>query len=839
MSSAIERSIEAALDARHAQIGTVTRLAELWAVIRSAADQLATSAPAVEAAAARTGLPGATQQTAAELRTVLQEAFGPGGSLHPRMAAIDLRITAVVARAHRDTVNLGVIGLTKAGKTTLLRSITGLDDDNVLPARAIKPTTAASSRIYHDRSGTRAEVRTYDWDSFRADVLVPLYREAAVGGVALGEVPHLIDAWLRVRYPEQRGLPSGASVAVQRLLQAQESVGSYRGLLSGPGTVAVEPLNRLASLVSRPADDQSRDRPYLAVRDVVIRTPFAHVDSVRLGLIDLPGAGEASLDVEKRFLEPLRHEVDLFMMVIRPVKSQGFVRDFAPTRQVIQLADKARLGVRLTDFLTVVVNDDGAPADQQYVDSVMADLAQDPELGDIPRYRINNADGGAVASRLLEPVLQHLARRLAAMDAATVTGAVAEADAVLADAAAVIERADELADRIRSVLPLEKWESLRRAKELSNRIASGLKQVVDEYDSVVSAGKADPRMHKAITTAREGMRTWAMNGLGYGSREGWLQARREAFSPRDLETVQDEFVRVRLALTEHCDAIDVGLESSIQRLWRDVATVLRTNLGSTLVPAEASNGRTPLESLAVTARKQRANQLAVALADLAAVKVAYGSIVLRVTRPLIRTIDWRNSAIAGPAGHGPGVTIGFGMGAGPIGATVDVGRVDLNEVATKLLGTVGRGVARGPAPDTATVTGYRSEAPIPTQPGPVSPVPRVLNSVEDLYDELQAMVLARIDQMTTALDAEAATIATVLAAAADRFLDAAGRADDIEQDYDELCAPVRAELWPDLVDAGGPATGLLLDEVREAGRRVRDAADRFQAAAAAAQAIPR
>ena len=60
---------------------------------------------------------------------------------------IDL-YSAVEARFSRDTVNIGVSGSARVGKSTLLQSVSGLSDQQIPTGRDI-PVTAVRSRIYH------------------------------------------------------------------------------------------------------------------------------------------------------------------------------------------------------------------------------------------------------------------------------------------------------------------------------------------------------------------------------------------------------------------------------------------------------------------------------------------------------------------------------------------------------------------------------------------------------------------------------------------------------------------------------------------------------------------
>ena len=128
-------------------------------------------------------------------------------SVQERLDACSDHVSTLRRRVHRETVNIGVIGITGAGKSTLLRRITGLGEEQI-PSNEYTSTTAAPCRIFHDRG-------------------------------------------------------------------------------FGPG------------------------RACLTLQAIDVFCPFEDLGAVRLGLVDLPGSGEAGLDVHGRFQQNMRNDVDM------------------------------------------------------------------------------------------------------------------------------------------------------------------------------------------------------------------------------------------------------------------------------------------------------------------------------------------------------------------------------------------------------------------------------------------------------------------------------------------------------------------------------------------------
>ena len=92
------------------------------------------------------------------------------------------------------------------------------------------------------------------------------------------------------------------------------------------------------------------------MRSLHIEHPFLEGATSRLGLIDLPGAGEAGLDVDRQFVQRVKDEVDLLLMVKRPLPNNAGW--FRPDDDTLTLVDAARVGTALEDFFVILLNRD-------------------------------------------------------------------------------------------------------------------------------------------------------------------------------------------------------------------------------------------------------------------------------------------------------------------------------------------------------------------------------------------------------------------------------------------------------------------------------------------------
>ncbi|MEV4626784.1 hypothetical protein AB0J90_10915 [Micromonospora sp. NPDC049523] len=749
--------------------------------------------------------------------------FGPGSleTLVPSAVEFGGQLGVVHARVHRETVNIGVLGRTRAGKSTILRGITG-QGRNVIPSSTDFPTTAARTRIYHSPDRQEAVISLRTWEAFRDEYLRPLHQ-----GAGLGPVPATPEEFAARSYPKavdteaspDRNADTSDKVRAQPFLdkinKAQESFADYRSMLLGERRTMTVPLAQLRPFVAYPERGRGDKRLYHAVRDVHIYCPFRQVDRARVALVDLPGANEAGLDIDRHFLNDLNNDVDLLMCVKKP--NQDSVHYGDDDFQILQLGQDAGHDVRLADFLVMVVNRDMSLAESSFRNA-FAEVEQVTRSQGITTLECNAADETSVQDRVLLPVLGHLADRLAGMDAMVITAMRRRLDEIVSATRTVVGRLDHQVKRWRQTLPDEDDQVRALSYELRNTLGQALFELQDAYADAVRQENPIEQIELAIGTAEEQVRKWTEEGFGRGQHAEWESRAIAGLTVEPFREYERQFNRARQEITRQFQLVDASLHAAVEKLWADVAAVLRTQLSSELVP-EGSDALprllSSIDHLKVPAFKQAAERLASLQRD-------YGSLFLRVATPIIIKVDlgrWKGRLVgAGPDDPDP---------APPSNARADRsgGRSSRAERPSsraerassradrepdnddewwlsydKPTGGVGEQAPRPPDEPSRPSAGERSS---PAGNGSYAPGPwsgRPAQEVHNLESMLREVIEDTVAELVKDLRRESLSIAQVLAATLWVFADGAGRTPDGEFEYQRICKPYRTKIWPGVFD---------------------------------------
>jgi hypothetical protein len=448
--------------------------------------------------------------------------------------------------------------------------------------------------------------------------------------------------------------------------------------------------------------------------------------------------------------------------------------------------------VALEDFVHVVVNEDTSQLPPEGLERTTREMRAEAGKRGIHVLILNAQSPATVHGGLMEPLLRHLAERLAVMDRAATHAVLTSAREVAGKLAALAETVTQRLSGWQAAMPDQVDELHARAERLRDDLATPLATITDHYVADAAAGKTDAALEAAVRSAASQARDWAKGGLGVGSRAGWLTRHLGRHISHPYEAREREYATARAKIGELFGHIDASVDASVDRLCGEIADALRTQLTEAIVPA-GDNGATTLARLRDTAVARRGRVLPEALRELVSLLEAYGSTLLRVTRPIVRTITVSpggvSAASATSAAESPSATSNTHA---DVMARLRRSSAAHGQPSARLSAESTRPV-REPATASAGTRGVGDGH---------SQVAGAQREAEGLYDELTSLVLNRIDELEKALLAEGSVMFTVLAAATDRFLDLAVKTPKIELEYKKLCDPVQRRLWPDIFDGG-------------------------------------
>lgn len=810
MEQDIRGNISAALESRRRQREPIAALHDTWLALAGGVDALAAALDQVSSEFTALGKPTADQQDVAR---ELQEEPGHAeiAKLAGEIAALTPDLDAVRRRIHRDTVNVGVVGRTKAGKSHLLRTITGLDKQTI-PSSEFNPTTAARSRIFHVRGKAEADVDLLSWPEFRDGYLAELHTGADCLPAPRTSAEFADRAYASPADQAGEGEPSEGALIHQkflkRLLVAQESFDSYRKLLAAPDRhLFIDRLADLRPYVAYPEDENnSHNRPYHAVRDVRIYCEFPLVDVDDLVLVDLPGAGEAGLNIDKQFLQDMKNEVDVLLHVKRPGHNEAFFTD--ADWDVLALADEASMGVDLEDFACIVINKDPEHVETGYLDNAVKEAGEIARNNKLQLFVCDVNSEQEVRDLLLSPVLSGLASKLAMMDRAAAELVLVRASAVAAKAVQVAERLGGQVGRWASHIPDEERALRERAKILRNQTAQALDNLRSEHDRRVADGERVPEVDDGITHAVDELTSWAAAGFGAGNQEKWLVEVEPAMVADPGETRDDAYSTARHRLRTVFGQIDSSLASAVTRVHQSIADVLRGKLTDRMVPA----GGNPLGALLETARQRRLDTIGEAIEDLLQFGAGYGSVFLRVGRPIVRQI-YPMPGNSAAAAHG--TEAGNTSGTAGTAADTDVVRTlpaDTPEPSSTATSR-GSGKLRGSLVSLGSPPSEPSRPPTPAAGGSPGATAGDDGTAAGLYVAVTDAFTRAVKETEHRMREEARQLTEVLAAALDQFFDIVSHTPEVEQEFETLCQPIRRDLWPDLFDGTAAALRSGLDRI--------------------------
>ena len=476
-------------------------------------------------------------------------------------------------RYSRSTINIGVAGKARVGKSTFLQTLSGLTDTQI-PTGSGLPVTATRSRIFNS-SQRRAIVTFYSEYEFCNVVLKTFFDE-----LGLDSLPQSIDEFEKYRLPSDSiDRNNNQELLLVRLERMQKAIFSYKEYL-GRGEKVFE-LEDIKPFVAYPTEKEefiekgkfndNCKRPYLAVKDVRIECPFPVTDVENLGIMDLPGLGE---NVPKELMNSFmnyKSEVDLVVLLTRPTEASAY---FDKTDiEALDCADIAKGPIKQkSDYSIIVINNGGLEAASNTLENDIRTRCN-ARGANYLIIKGNVKDSHELRQNITSKILSHLAESLERMDK---NYEIDSSDKFKY----VIDQCYTLLNSIKALVArhlqndMDPNEINDNAEELQEDLAVELQNLLKEYKNKISDIDS---FEEEVETHHKKADEWITKGLGFSTPAEWKEKAKRVIKKNrgSGKLVNDEFNKIRNYINQSYSHIDFYLDKKVKELRKSIANSLK------------------------------------------------------------------------------------------------------------------------------------------------------------------------------------------------------------------------------------------------------------------------
>lgn len=466
-------------------------------------------------------------------------------------------------RFSRDTLNIGVVGRARQGKSRLLQSLTGLTAAEI-PDGDRQHCTGVRSTIHHNPSvATHGEVWFYSERSFLDEVLSPYYEK-----LRLGAKPMTIQDFASQPLPplpnDLRGFAEYGAM-YEHLCGYHANLEKYRHLLREPSPRRID-RDEIRKYVAQ--DNLAGERiyfNYLAVRDVKIVCNFPNTEVGQIALVDMPGLGDTGIGDAERLVKTLGQDVDAVLFVRMPKSSGDYWADVDV--RLYDTASTALVDLPLNQWSFMILNQTGADSKNGDNSKNCQDLA-----GDIAKKHINvsewaiaNCANPEEANKVLDRVLDYLAANITALDKQYASSCQERLSQLQSAVKAELDKARNALGQAKQPAETAQFEVL--FEQLWNNLTSGLEKLLRNLGTQVGEQDLDfkAEVEAAIETCR--------NDTGIPSSIEEIEVSRDR--EKSYEIAYNKYLNeIRAHLSQQFLSLDNGLKRSLDRVKSQVVEVL-------------------------------------------------------------------------------------------------------------------------------------------------------------------------------------------------------------------------------------------------------------------------
>jgi nucleotide-binding universal stress UspA family protein len=531
------------------------------------------------------------------------------------------RLQQLIDRFTRSTLNIGVVGRMRQGKSTFLQRLSNLSND-ILPARPGSACTAVRSKIYHHDAPTKALITRHTEQTFLQEVIAPYYKQ-----LQLGAPPRSLDEFAAASLPSTPTQGAADQAMYSHLYQDYYlTLPQYRSKLA----LTIEPIEveneaEIAAYVAQTRDDQGRLKTFdhLVVRDAEIYCQFQRSYIQKLGLVDVPGLGDLRLGDEDLILQTLAREVDVVLFFRRPdAKGDQWQ---SPDTKLYDLAAQALPGLAQRSFM--VLNHQRTDGDNEGTCKFLEETITSLGKMQVVEPLIADCNSSDEAHVVLNRVLQYLDQQIEALEKQYAQFC---QDQLLALHQLIQTELAQIADWVRP-FAAKGLQFNRLFDRFMIDLANGLRDLVDQLHS--QQEETDRHFEKAV---QEALKKCEIDS-GVPSAEDIKDRCRARYHNSYKATHCMCVAELRAHLSETLLILNTGLQQTADQLKEQVAQILINQVG--LGSLADAQGAALLAAMADRLQQEH-NPLALGFATLANFNIDYEELLLNwIQRDLMSVLN--------------------------------------------------------------------------------------------------------------------------------------------------------------------------------------------------------
>ena len=252
----------------------------------------------------------------------MQEIDGNITTIREKVDTLRTELNRLRNRYSRDTVNIGIVGVPKQGKSTFLQALTGLDE-SIIPT-GFKWVTGACSYLRHDPSvapgDAYAIITPYTSDEFLQEVITPFTN-------SLG-LPRLFspEDLRTLQLPSIHDLPRKEQhMQLERLAELKTNYGKYERLI-GCAELRIDKKDIRSYVAQCDESCSVKYTNWYVVKKAEIHCCFPQTDIGKVMICDTPGLGDFTPGAQKALVEKLGNGMDVIFFLKRFDEKEQEVR---------------------------------------------------------------------------------------------------------------------------------------------------------------------------------------------------------------------------------------------------------------------------------------------------------------------------------------------------------------------------------------------------------------------------------------------------------------------------------------------------------------------------------